>query len=217
MPRRKIIMVDVDSTLYDADALFNKVAIDLGHDWYPKKSYEWFRADHIGVSQQVMTNLFRKAHSSEYVNEQLKPYKGSVKVINAFYNNFADLFKIFYVSSRHPQMEGTLKEWLEMKGFPVEGEGFVVATMDKKSWLAEKRPSIVIDDRVQTIIYSRYEIGSTVLSLIHNHNRNLCNEIDGVYMCQDWFEIGFKLDEIMERDYGAKKSRTADLLAQATG
>jgi hypothetical protein len=96
-------------------------------------------------------------------------------------------------------------------------KGFVVATMDKKSWLAEKRPSIVIDDRVQTIIYSRYEIGSTVLSLIHNHNRNLCNEIDGVYMCQDWFEIGFKLDEIMERDYGAKKSRTADLLAQATG
>jgi hypothetical protein len=213
MPRRKIMMVDVDSTLYDADALFNKVAIDLGHDWYPKKSYEWFRADHIGVSQQVMTNLFRKAHSSEYVNAQLKPYKGSVKILKAFHENFSDIFKIYYVSSRHPQMEGTLMEWLVMKDFPLEDEDFVVATMDKKTWLTEKRPAIVIDDRVQTIIFSRFNLGATVLSLIHNHNRNLCNEVDDVWMCQDWFEIGYKLNDIMETQYGAN---SADLLLSAT-
>lgn len=216
MPRRKIMMVDVDSTLYDADALFSKVAIDLGHDWYPKKSYEWFRADHIGVSQKVMTNLFRKAHSSEYVNEQLKPYKGAVKILKAFHENYSDLFKIHYVSSRHPQMEGTLLEWIAMKDFPLEDDEFVVATMDKKSWIEEKRPAIVIDDRVQTIIFSRFEVGAHVLSLTHNHNRNLCGEIDGVMMCQDWFEIGFKLDEILEDEYGAKKSRDTNILTSAT-
>ena len=213
MPRRKKMMVDVDSTLYDADNLFHKVAIDQGHEWYPRKSYEWFRADHIGVSQQVMTNLFRSAHSSEYVNETLKPYKGAVKILNQFQEDFSNIFKIYYVSSRHPQMQGTLRNWLEMKNFPLEdGEEFVVATMDKKSWLNENKPAIVIDDRVQTIIYSRFEIGSTVLSLIHNHNRNLNNEVDGVFMCQDWFEIGYKLYDIMEDQYGAKVSRSTDVL-----
>jgi hypothetical protein len=218
MPTRKKMMVDVDSTLYDADALFSRVAIDQGHDWYPKKSYEWFRADHIGVSQEVMTNLFRKAHSSEYVNAQLKPYKGAVKILKSFHENYSDLFKIYYVSSRHPQMAGTLRSWLVSKEFPLErGNEFVVATMDKKSWIKKNKPAIVIDDRVQTIIYSRFEIGATVLSLVHNHNRNLQNEVDGVFMCQDWFEIGSKLDDILEEDYGAKISRTPDLLNTATG
>ena len=213
MPRRKKMMVDVDSTLYDADALFHRVAIDQGHDWYPKKSYEWFRAEHLDVSQEVMTNLFRKAHSSEYVNERLKPYKGAVKMMKQFHENYSDIFNIFYVSSRHPQMEGTLAKWIAMKDFPLEGEERVIATMDKKSWIKEFRPAIVIDDRVQTIIYSRFEIGATVLSLTHNHNRNLRGEVDGVFMCDDWFEIGSKLDDIMGDQYGAKRSRTPDVLA----
>lgn len=217
MPRRKKMMVDVDSTLYDADNLFHKVAIDQGHDWYPRKSYEWFRADHLGVSQEVMTNLFRKAHSSEYVNETLKPYKGAVKMLKQFHENYSDIFKIYYVSSRHPQMEGTLRAWIEMKEFPLEdGDEFVVATMDKKSWLTKNRPAIVIDDRVQTIIFSRFEIGANVLSLVHNHNRNLRGEVDDVFMCDDWFEIGSKLDDIMEAQYGAKRSRTPDLLVPAS-
>jgi hypothetical protein len=206
MPRRKKILVDVDSTLYDADALFYKVAVDEGHDWYPKKSYSWFRADHLGISQSVMTNLFRKAHSREYVNETLKPYKDAVNVLTEFDEIWGDQFKLCYVSSRHPQMEGTLLEWISYWDFPLDNPDDVIATMDKKSWIKENRPTIVIDDRVQTIIFSRFEIGATVLSLIHNHNVNLTNEVDDVYMCENWPEIGLRLNEVAARKVNVKST-----------
>jgi hypothetical protein len=202
-------MIDVDSTLYDADVLFHKVAVDEGHDWYPRKSYSWFRADHLGISQSVMTNLFRKAHSREYVNETLKPYKDSVQVLTEFFDEWSDYFHPYYVSSRHPQMEGTLLEWITHWDFPLEDPDDVIATMDKKSWIRENRPSIVIDDRVQTIIFSRFEIGATVLSLIHNHNINLTNEIDDVYMCENWPEIGLRLNEVAKRKVNVPSSAVA--------
>ena len=210
--KKYIMMVDVDSTLYDADALFSKVAMAEGHDWYPKKSYQWFRADGLGVPQETLTNLFRKCHSKEWVEVQ-KPYKGSVEVLNGFMDKYEDLVVPWYVSSRHPMARGPLAEWIVEKGFPLIDDDHVIATMNKKEWLLENKPAIVIDDRVQTILFSRYEIGAHVLSLVHNHNTNLVNEVDGVWMCEDWFEIGFKLDNPVMKTIGvthpAKRKSTS--------
>ena len=205
------MMVDVDSTLYDADKLFYQLAIEAGIDSYPRKSYQWFRAGELGVSQQTLTNLFRKAHSREEV-EKLKPYKGSVEVLNRFADDHPNV-EIHYVSSRNARAQGPLLDWIKDNGFPLQDDAHVVATMDKKSWIIDNQPDIVIDDRVQTMIFSRYggsyqnkegtvggthPGGSWVLSLKHSHNINLTNEVDGIFMCDDWFEIGYNLGIVMK-------------------
>lgn len=186
------MMVDVDSTLYDADALFYKLAQendDLRGVW-TKKSYQWFKAPELGIAQETLTNFFRYCHSREIVSE-LKPYKGSVEILNQFVDRHSDV-KIWYVSSRNPKAEGPLQEWIEAQGYPFSSN--VKAMMGKEPWILKNKPAIVIDDRVKTIIYARFEVGAHVLTLKHNHNINLTSEVDGVWVCDDWYEIGYHLE-----------------------
>lgn len=209
---RPMMMVDVDSTLYDADKLFYRLAQEAGIVDYPKKSYQWFRAHELNVSQQTLTNLFRRAHSREVV-EEIKPYKGSVEVLNQFADTYPDVI-IRYVSSRNARAEGPLREWIKAQGYPLDHDTYVTATMNKKEWIFDYVPSIVIDDRVQTMIISRFggrdddqvwhDVNAWVLSLKHPHNINLTNEVDGIFMCDDWYEIGYKLATVAKL-LGVKK------------
>jgi hypothetical protein len=200
------MMVDVDSTLYDADKLFYKLAMDRGITTYPRKSYQWFRAGELGVSQETLTNLFRAAHSREEV-EKLTPFTNSVEVLTEFMVNHPAV-EIHYVSSRNARAEGPLRDWIIDQGYPLEDDAHVVATMDKKGWLMANTPAIVIDDRVQTIIFSRFQLDAYVLSLKHSHNINLTNEIDGVYMCDDWTEIGQALEDPVMKTLEVTRGRT---------
>ena len=187
------MMVDVDDTLYDAGKLFYRMAQAEGIKGYPKFVRRWHRAHEMGVDQKTLTNMFRKCHSHEVVAQQ-KPFKGAVEVLQKFSESNPDV-DIWYVSSRNANAETALRDWLEVKRFPCHQNVYV--NMDKKDWMMMNVPEIVIDDRVQTILYARYTLGSAVLAMSMPHNQNLTNEAPGIDICDDWYEIGYKLSDIM--------------------
>lgn len=190
-----LIQVDVDSTLYDANALFYKIGREeFGIDW-PKKYYEWFGPEDIGTDLKTLKNVFRRCHSKEIV-AQTVPFPGAREVLNALAENYESV-EIAYVSDRNEAQTAALQDWLQAHGFLSRGDEYVAATKDKREWMRERKPEIVIDDRVRTIIMARFELGAEVVSLIHPHNMNLRGEVEGVYLCKDWKEIGETLDNVV--------------------
>lgn len=186
-----LAMVDVDSTLYDADALFTRLATEAGFGWV-SASYTWFQPQDIGVPRETFTKMFRKAHSRDEALSQ-KPYPDAQLTLGWAQTEYP--LDIFYVSNRSKQSLGALREWIAQEGFPQPEN--VIAHSDKREWLREMKPDIVIDDRVQTILMARYEIGAEVLSIKHNHNLNLCGEAPGIYICDDWNGIRTTLGELV--------------------
>jgi hypothetical protein len=181
-----LIQVDVDSTLYDADKLFAELAKEAGVNWI-RNSPSWFTAEDIGTDLKTLKGIFRKAHSREYVLKQ-KPYPGAAEVLREIAQNY-DQTEIAYVSDRNEQQTAALREWLEQEGFLFSGDEYVAATRDKREWMKEERPAIVIDDRVRTLLLAR-ELGAYGVSLIHAHNRNLYREVTGIWLVKDWQEMG---------------------------
>lgn len=188
-----LIQVDVDSTLYDADKLFGDLAEEAGVKW-PRRDNEWKPASELRtfdgkeVKLSTLKNIFRKAHSREYVSQQ-KPYKNAANVLAEIAGGWEEI-EIAYVSDRNEAQSAALSEWLQVNDFLHDEDQHVVVSKDKRQWMREHRPSIVIDDRVRTLIMARFELNALGVSLAHNHNRNLRNEVDGIYIVKDWNEIG---------------------------
>jgi len=195
-----LIQVDVDSTLYDADKLFGQLANEANIKW-PKRDNCWKRAEEIFKEDgtpctiEDLKRVFRKAHSREYVSQQ-KPYPDSASVLQGIAADY-DEAEIVYVSDRNEQQTGALRDWLEVNGFLHNEDTFVAATKDKRHFMREKMPEIVIDDRVRTLLLARYELGSYGISLQHNHNVNLRGEVEHIYIVDNWDEIDTVLREIV--------------------
>lgn len=187
-----IVQVDVDSTLYDSSALFAEVArahyeVDL-----PVESNNWHGYFDY-ASAETLVKIFRKSHSKEYVAQQ-EPYSGSVEVLESLADRGHD---IFYVSDRHPQAVSALREWLDTHGFLQNNHERVIVGKDKRQWMRDVRPDIVIDDRVRTMMMARFELGATVFSVAQPWNTNLYKEVDGIYICKDWAEIGSEIERYL--------------------
>lgn len=190
-----LIQVDVDSTLYDADKLFYKVAHEeFGVEW-PRRFPGWASPEDIGTDLKTLKNVFRRCHSKDYVLQQ-KPYKGAVETLTQIVQDYDDV-EIAFVSDRNEAQTAALQAWLDQEGFLTSGDEYVAATKDKREWMRENRPQIVIDDRVRTILMARFELDSYVTSLTHAHNVNLRNEVNGVWMVKDWPEMQTVLNEIV--------------------
>lgn len=196
-----IIQIDIDSTLYPADPLFAKVAKECGIDYLENANY-WFTYRDVTklngdkVSYQEMRNMYRKAHSVSHVKKQI-PYDNAAKVISEIRNTYD--VDIYFVSDRHGQSVGPLREWLMKHKFISFTDNMVVATKDKRHWMRQNKPEIVIDDRVRTILAARYELNCKVIALQQNHNINLKNEAEGIYIEKDWLDIGKTLDKIVSK------------------
>lgn len=197
-----LLQVDVDSTLYDADKLFSKLAKEAGVKW-PDRDNQWRAAEELEMEDgsacnlDILKKVFRKAHSKEYVLQQ-KPYKDAAEVLTNVAERYDDV-EIAYVSDRNSQQNQALEEWLEINGFLHTHDQTVVATKDKREWMRENRPRIVIDDRVRTILLARYELDAYVLTLEHNHNVNLKGEANGVYFGKNWLELGEQLEHLIQK------------------
>jgi hypothetical protein len=193
-----LLQIDIDSTLYDADKLLTQLAEESNFKW-PRRTNHWMGAfevthqDDTPCTVEEMKKLFRKAHSYEYVMEQ-KPYPHASSVLKQLVTDFPEL-EIAYVSDRNSQQTGALREWLENYDFLHSEGAHVQATKDKRHWMRERRPEIVIDDRVRTMLMARFELNSYVVSLEHNHNVNLRGEVDHIYIVKDWKEIDTVLRE----------------------
>lgn len=182
-----LIQVDVDSTLYDSDELFHRVARDeFGVEW-PTIYYNWFNAEDIGTDLETLLAIFYSSHGEKHALDNV-PYEGAVDVLAGIAEDFKDV-EIAYVSDRNEQQGEVLKQWLQEQGFLSNPDQHVAATKDKRIWMREVRPDIVIDDRVRTMLMARYEIGSQVVSLQHPYNMNLLNEAEGIYLVPTWKDI----------------------------
>ena len=190
-----LIQVDVDSTLYDANKLFYQVATEeFGIAW-PKKYWSWFGPEDIGTDLATLKNVFRKCHSRDYVLQQ-KPYPHAANVLQGIAEDYPEA-EIAYVSDRNEQQTSALKDWLEENGFIYNDDTFVQATKDKRHWMRERKPEIVIDDRVRTMLMARNELNAYVVSLEHPHNMNLKNEVEHIYIVDDWNDIDAVLRDIV--------------------
>jgi hypothetical protein len=195
-----LIQVDVDSTLYDSDKLFVQVGKELGIKW-PKNSSGWIpptdllRDDGTTCTKQDVINMFRLAHSRENVMKQ-KPYSGAATVLGRIADMYDDV-EIAYVSDRNAQAATALKDWLEEQGFLFSDDQHVAATKDKRHWMRERRPEIVIDDRVRTLLMARFELGSYGIGLEQTWNTNLKGEVDHIYIAKDWDAIDKILHDIV--------------------
>ncbi len=210
-----LIQVDVDSTLYDADKLFGDIAEEQGIKW-PRRDNGWRlpheveRYDGEICTVDHLKKVFRKAHSREVVMLN-KPYPHAVKVIQGIVADYPEA-EIAYVSDRNEQQTGALHEWLAANGFLPNEDAHVAATKDKRHWMRERRPEVVIDDRVRTMLMARYELGAYVVSIQHNHNVNLKNEVEHIYIVKDWLAIDQVLrDTIIPRLQQKSTSREKQL------
>lgn len=205
-----LIQVDVDSTLYDANKLFYQLAKEeFGIEW-PRKYYSWFGPEDIGTDLATLKSVFRKAHSREYVMQQ-KPYPKAAEVLGRLVETF-DSAEIAYVSDRNEQQTGALRDWLDEHGFLFSEDQFVAATKDKRHWMRERKPEVVIDDRVRTMLMARQELNAYVISLEHPHNMNLKNEVEHIYIVDNWEEIEKVLHDIVipkiqEKDVSFSRQR----------
>jgi hypothetical protein len=189
-----LIQVDVDSTLYDANAIFKKVALspEFNVQW-PNRYYKWFGPEDIGTDLTTLKAIFRKCHSRDIVKLQ-KPYPHAAEVLQGIASDF-DEVELAYVSDRNEQQTGALRDWLLEHDFLISEDAHVAATKDKRHWMRERKPEVVIDDRVRTMLMARYELGSYVVSLEHPHNMNLVNEAEHIYIVKDWEAIDTVLRE----------------------
>lgn len=210
-----LIQVDVDSTLYDADKLFNDIAVEQGIKW-PRKANAWLMPSEIyhmsgdPCTVEDMKKIFRTAHSAEVVMRN-KPYPHAVKVLQDLVSDFPEV-ELAYVSDRNEQQTSSLHAWLHEQGFLPSEDTHVAATKDKRHWMRERMPEIVIDDRVRTMLMARYELDSYVVSLEHNHNINLKGEVDGIFIVKDWLAIDTVLREtVIPKLQEISPSRTRQL------
>lgn len=197
-----LIQIDIDSTLYEADPLFDRLAREAGID-YPTKASHWVSHQEIKyldgtpVQTQDLANVFRKAHSQEYVMQQ-KPYENASEAISRILEKYPQV-EVAYVSDRHGQAAGPLESWLVEHDFLQARGEKVEATKDKRHWMRINKPEIVIDDRVRTILMARYELKANVIAYCHPHNINLRNEAEGIYVEDHWFAIEDRLCYIIDK------------------
>ena len=181
-----LVQIDVDSTLYDANSLFCRIGKEHYNEDMVCDQNNW----HVWTQDRdTLVKIFRKAHSAEYVQQQT-PYPGAALVIGQIRDKG---HKVAIVTDRHPQARGALVKWLESCDISYDE---LVAGKDKREWMRESKPAVVIDDRVRTMFLA-LTLGARVFSVEHPWNVNLKGEVEGIYIAKDWNEIGNELERII--------------------
>lgn len=192
MARNTLIMVDIDSTLYDANMAFQEVAKGYGFEW-PADPGKWIKGRDLGITGRKLTEFFDHVHSHEIVSN-LKPYPNALDCLVALQKVYP--VDYWYVSNRSPDKHDPLLEWLDNHNFPQADH--VSVSRDKKKWIARFKPDFVIDDRINTLVFARYH-HAICLALLQSWNQNLQNdEIDGIYIFEDWWKMEIGLDHLLK-------------------
>jgi hypothetical protein len=191
-----LVAIDVDSTLYDSATLFATVAKEYHDVKLPTDPNYWGSYDNY-AGLDTLLKVFRKSHSHEYVALQ-EPYTDAPEVCQMVQDKGHD---VYFISDRHPQAASALKSWIVNEGFiNPDPNGFhpqdhIIVGKDKREWMRENQPDIVIDDRVRTLLFARFELNAVGIAYEQPWNINLTKEVDGVHILKDWQSIGRKLEE----------------------
>lgn len=181
MPDRNLIVVDIDSTLFDFIRAFAHVS-DRDHGIAcGLKPDEWNALIVDFADPALAIATFPRAYDHDMI-EFNQPYDGAQDGVQRLKNLG---YRIAYYTDRPQESVAATEEWLDHYAFP-KGELHVCS--DKRAELMKRKDEIatIIDDRPRTLIWGRHELGlDEVFSLRHGYNRNLI-DIPGVNLFDSW-------------------------------
>lgn len=191
-PRRrtiKKILVDIDSTLYDAGRLFVKYFAKLHGIKIPARIESWdFWQDYI--SAEEFKTLIRLYYHSPKEILAAKPFPGAVEAIADWYSEGR---QIYIVSDRDPSTSDATKEWLRRIGLPYH-RIILRNPIDKVEYALAHKIDLVIDDKPETIERSA-EAGLAVASLIYRYNREVLARHPEVVAASSWPVLRRRIEE----------------------
>ena len=195
-----IIAIDLDSTIYPFMSALREVSA-LRNIKTPLNPNSWHFSDDLknnenkSVSFNEFFELIKESHS-EKVMAKYKPFPHSARVVNFL----QEKSKVFFLSDNDSSSHDSILDWLVSHKFlSASKKKSLVITKDKRHWLKENSPEIVIDDRVRTMIFTKYELGAQAIGLQWNYNINLKGEVDGIHICKDWLHIEETCASIIEQ------------------
>lgn len=179
----KLVVVDIDSTLYCFLSAFQRSAARAGISVPdPVHITEWSAMEPYFSDFKNFLACVEDAYSFETIDAN-EPYPGCVDALHKIQDSG---FEVAYYTDRAKRMEQATYDWLKAWDFPSIDNLHVCA--DKRNDLRQigTKVATVIDDRPRTLIWSRYVLGlEKVFTLQHSYNRNL-SDVPGVFIEPSW-------------------------------
>lgn len=186
MTDKNIVVVDIDNTVHESDITMNRVSMELFNSpfrWCQQS--EWYKGGHQHMPFENALKVFDRLHDRDMIF-LTQPYTGAPEGLHAIANAG---YEIHYYTDRKAEAHEATLEWLDAYGFPYTEN--LKCCADKRGAIAEigDRLLTIIDDRVRTLLYVKYDLGcEKVFSLRQPYNCNL-GDAPGVYLKDTWKEL----------------------------
>ena len=183
------ILVDVDSTLYDADPVYLKY-FDLlyGVKVTPAELDEYdFWKGRISLEQflEVVTHL----HSEEEILGA-QPYMSAVATLQAWWKQG---WRLHIVSDRKPQTVPATVAWLEHQG--IEAEAVVLEhRINKLAYAHAHDLGVIIDDK-PGLLSKAAEVGLIAASVKHAYHDASLLADPKIIIEDNWISLAQKIEE----------------------
>ena len=185
---RPSVLVDIDSTLYDANKVWCKIFAEVvGIKMTPADVIIWDYRSRL-VSREVFHALIRDhLHSREGILART-PYQGAPQALQAWHRRGV---KITIASDRAPDLEGVTRDWLERWHIPFDVL-LTDAAIDKVDYAKSHGVTLVIDDKPATI-EAAHTAGLAVATMLHAYNEPLVRAT-GVIGSRSWRVIRARVE-----------------------
>lgn len=186
MTDKNIVVVDVDNTVHESDITMNRLSMELFNSpfrWC--KQNAWYDGSDPHMPMDNMLKMFGRLHDRDMIF-LTAPYVGAPEGLRAIEDAG---YEIHYYTDRKGESHDDTYDWLEKYGFPsIEN---LKCCADKRGEIAKigDRLCSIIDDRVRTLLYVKYELGcEKVFSLRQPYNQNL-SDAPGIFLKDTWSEL----------------------------
>lgn len=186
MTDKNIVVVDIDNTVHESDITMNRVSMELFNSpfrWCQQN--EWYTGADPSMPMENALQVFNRLHDRDMIF-LTQPYTGAPEGLHTIQNAG---YEIHYYTDRKAEAHEATYDWLNEYGFPSTDN--LMCCSDKRGQIAKigDRLCTIIDDRVRTLLYVKYELGcEKVFSLKQPYNRNLA-DAPGIYLENTWKEL----------------------------
>ena len=198
--RANTILVDIDSTLYDADPVYLKYFDRLfGVKVTPAQCDDYdFWKGRISLEQflQVITHL----HSDEEI-AAARPYRGALATLRAWH---AAGVRIHIVSDRKPSTVPATLRWLAAQGVP--SDAIVLEShFDKLAYARTHRIGFIFDDK-PALLRAAAEVGIGAASIAHAYHDRALRADPRVVIAANWAELRARVEPRLLGSTGRSRS-----------
>lgn len=183
--RKKIVVVDLDSTLFPFIPAFVAAAHEvLGKtlSLEPKDFHGFFE----DLTSEELGRCFERCNDPDFIAEHFVPFERAADALH----DLDPHVEIRYYTDRPVEAHGVSVKWLRDHGFP-RPTRLWCCSGDKKSSLIKLRGRVeaIIDDRPYTTVWSYYEARIPhVLAVRNSTNWNL-EDLPFVHLADTWHEL----------------------------